>query len=359
LGEALTALAKPREAIEPLQKAVNTNPTLAISHIDLGIAYSQSGLLDDAIKEFREAIRLDPNNALAYLYLGETFGKSNRLKDKIAAELHATSLNPRLAGAHYLLGTAYAATNRPFEAATEYAKAIKLNPDYFEAYAGLAIVSIQLGRTADALSALQAVQRLNATSDNFAVYLSLASCYQTFNLWERTVSSASRAITLNSKCVECYWFLGNGYQYMGRLDESRKAYQQALAINPNYSGALYGLGLLAETSGDFNSADKYFDAASRSLGRSTNDRRLRGGIEGSILAERGNIERDLGNYAEAFGFYTKAIEAFRSITDHKLAGWTLAQVAEVYRQIGFFERRLNGTHTPLQKAGRLETMMHS
>jgi tetratricopeptide (TPR) repeat protein len=333
LGAALTALGKPREAIKALQKAVSANPTLAINHIDLGMAYSQGGQLDGAIREFNEALRLEPSNALAYLELGEAFGKKKQFDDEIAAELHAISLNPKLAQAHYLLGTAYGVTNRLPEAAAEYAEAADGKADYLDAYAGLALVDNQLQRRLDSLKALQAVERLDGTSTNYAAYLSLANSYQTFNLWQQTVNSASRAISLNPECVLCYCYLGNGYQNLGRSEEAKKAYQRALAIQPNYSAALMGLGQLVETSGDFTSAEKYFDAASRSLGQSPSDLARRE-IEGGILVERGNIERDRGNYAEAFGLYTRAVEAYRSIAAHKDAGWTLAKIAETYWQIG-------------------------
>lgn len=335
LGAALTVLGKPADAIEPLERAVRANPTFAGNHFALGLAYSQSGRLDADIKEFKEAIRLNPDNAPAYLYLGEAFGKSKRYDDEIAAELRAISLNPKLAEAHYLLGTAYGSTNRLPEAASAYAKAAQLKPDYFDAYAGLAFVDIQLQRLSDGWKALQAVERVNGKSANYAAYLSLATSYQTFALWQRTVDRASQAVKLKPDCAECYWLLGNGYENLGRSDQSREAYQQALAIKPNYSAALAGLGQVAETSGDFGTAQKYLDAASRSLGEFSNPR-LRRQIEGSILLERGNIDRDLGDYTQAFAFYTQAVEAYRSIGDHKNAGMTLTKVAEVYRQIGDF-----------------------
>jgi CHAT domain-containing protein/tetratricopeptide (TPR) repeat protein len=335
LGAALTMLGRPREAIEPLEKAVRANPMFAGNHFALGLAFSWSGQLDAAIREFMESIRLSAHNAPAYVYLGEAYGKSKRYNDEVAAEQAAIRLNPKLAEAHYLLGTVYGTTNQLPEAAREYAKAVELKPDYFDAYAGLAFIDIQLQRLPDSWKALQAVERLNWTSTNYAAYLSLANSYQTFGLWQLTVNSASQAVKLKPDCLECYWFLGNGYQSLGRFEEARKAYQQALAIRPNYSAALAGLGQLAETSGDFATAQKYLDTASRSM-REFNNPQLQRQIEGSILRERGDMERDLGNHAQAFEFYARSTEIYRSIGDHRNAGMTLAKVAEIYRQIGDF-----------------------
>jgi tetratricopeptide (TPR) repeat protein len=194
-------------------------------------------------------------------------------------------------------------------------------------------VDILLRRLPDAREALQAVASLNGKSTNYSAYLNLASCYQTFYLWQSAVDSSNEAIKLKPDCVECYWFLGNSYYSLGRTDEARRAYQKALDLRPNYSAALFGLGVVAETSADLEGAQKYFNDAYRYLA-STGDQRLRTTIEANLFTERGNIQRDLGDYAGSFGFYTQAVEKYRSINDHKDAGTTLVKIAEVYRQIG-------------------------
>ena len=298
----------------------------------LGIEYSRVGRLEDAISQFKEAIKLQPDYFEAYLFLGEAFGKSRRNDDEITAEQEAIRLNPKSAEAYYLLGTAFGATNHPGEAASSYAKATELKPDYFDAYAALASAYVHLQKWSASWQALQASERLTG-STNFAAYLSLATSYQTFGLWQRTVDSASQGVKLKPDCLECYWLLGYSYQNLGRADEAHKTYEQALAIKPDYAAALIGLGELAETSGDFDAAQNYLDGASRSL-RGFTDRRQQIRIEGSISTERGNIMRDLGNYTEAFGFYTRAVESYRSSGDHLEEGTTLVKIAEVYRQIG-------------------------
>jgi CHAT domain-containing protein/Tfp pilus assembly protein PilF len=333
LGAALTVLGRPREGIEPLEEAIRLDPTFAGNHFALGLADSQSGHLDAAIKEFREAIRLNPDNAPAYLYLGEAFAKSKRSDDEIAAEQAAIRLNPKVPEAYYLLATAYGATRREREAADAYRKAVELKPAYLEAKAGLAFTDIQLGRTSEAWQVLQSIDLNQTQSTNYVAYLSLAVVYSDFGQWQHEIDSAGRATSLKQDCVECHWLLGNGYQSVGRSDDAREAYQKALAIRPTYSNALAGLGQVAEFSGDFDRAQYYLDAASRSLG-ALGDPVNQKNLEASIATERGNIDRDLGNYTHAFSFYTQAVETYRSIAHHRDAGTTLAKIAEVYREIG-------------------------
>ncbi len=211
----------------------------------------------------------------------------------------------------------------------------------------------------DSWKTLQTLERLNAISTNHVSYVALAISYQTFGLSQRTVDNAIQAIKLKADCVECYWLLGSGYENLGRVEESRKAYEHALALRPKYPAALAGLGELAETSGDFAAAQNYLDAATRSLGQFTQPQ-LRRQTEASILLERGNIERDRGNYAQAFDFYTQAIEAYRSIGNHEEAGATLAKVAEVYRQIGDYRASAQWYDYSLQEsqqAGDVDAQM--
>ncbi len=94
-----------------------------------------------------------------------------------------------------------------------------------------------------------------------------------------------------------------------------------------------GLAELSEEAGDFEEAQRYIDVASRSLA-SVPDPHLRTEIAGDLYAARGNLQRDLGSYSQAFEYYGRAIEKYRSVEDHKTAAATLNKIAEAYRQIG-------------------------
>ena len=359
LGSALAMLGRPKEAIEPLEKAVRQNPTFAGNHFALGYAYSQDGQLDKAIKELNEAIRLAPDNFAAYLYLGEAFGKSRRYDQEITAEQQAIRLNPKVPEAYYLLGTAYGATQRDREAADAYGKAVELKLDYFEANVGLAGEDIQLGRATDAWHALQSIDLPHTRSTNDAAYLTLAFCYQSFGLWQRAADAAGKALTLKADCFRCHWILGASYSNLGRSNEAREAFERALIIRPNFALAQIGLATLAERSGDIEGAQRYLDAASRSVSYES-DQRLRTASEADLFVEKGNIQRDLGHYAEAFGSYLPAVDRFRSLHDHKSAGTTLASIAEVYRQIGDYQASAQWYDYSLQEsreAGNVDAQM--
>ena len=94
-----------------------------------------------------------------------------------------------------------------------------------------------------------------------------------------------------------------------------------------------GLAELSEEAGAFEEAQRYIDVASRSL-EGTPDPRIRAEIEGNLYVASGNMQRDLGSYAQALEFYGRAVEKFRSAEDHKNAAATLNKIGEAYRQIG-------------------------
>ncbi len=120
-----------------------------------------------------------------------------------------------------------------------------------------------------------------------------------------------------------------------------------------------GLAQLAEEAGAFEEAQRYIDVASRSL-EGAPDPQLRTKIEGDLYVAKGNLQRDLGSYAQAFEFYGRAVEKYRSVGDHKNTAATLNKIGEVYRQIGDYRASAQWYDYSLQEsrqAGDVDAQM--
>ena len=112
-----------------------------------------------------------------------------------------------------------------------------------------------LGR---ALSAYEKyLERLPASSNaayNFAWYLTRDGQF------EAAIQAYQRALELGiSQPEEVHLNMANILMdHLGKNDEAREEFNKALAINPNYAGAYYNLGNLAEQTGDRQQAARYF-----------------------------------------------------------------------------------------------------
>ncbi len=102
--------------------AANVDETDHESHYDLGVAYKEMGLLDDAISEFQKALRGTEHRGRTYEALGQCFVEKRQYQialtilSRALSDQHAT--DDQLVGVLYLLGYASEAMGR-------YADALK------------------------------------------------------------------------------------------------------------------------------------------------------------------------------------------------------------------------------------------
>lgn len=93
------------------------------SHYDLGVAFKETGLIDEAIAEFQQALRGTQHKARAFEALGQCFIEKQQLP--VATTVLTRALNENIAdeqliGVLYLLGYIHEAINKPAEAKGYY-----------------------------------------------------------------------------------------------------------------------------------------------------------------------------------------------------------------------------------------------
>jgi tetratricopeptide (TPR) repeat protein len=83
LGDTEIHLGHPDDAPPFLLQAIRIEPTIALAHLDLGIAYSDQGRKDDALRELLAAAKLSPDDQNVHWRLGrfyQTIGKKVEAK---------------------------------------------------------------------------------------------------------------------------------------------------------------------------------------------------------------------------------------------------------------------------------------
>ena len=119
------------------------------SHYDLGVAYKEMGLLDEAIAEFQKALRAPSNRVPTYEALGQSFMEKEQYP--MAATILARALNEKdvaedqLVGVLYLLGRCAEERGQP-DAAVDY-------------YHRVFVLDIQFRDVGDRLTALEGARR--------------------------------------------------------------------------------------------------------------------------------------------------------------------------------------------------------
>jgi len=218
LGAAYLGLRRPGDAARVYRRFLDGNKAVAPAverslRIQLASALRQSGKGDDAIAELRNVLRGDGRNASALAGLGlvyESKGQHELAELVIRRALEVVDKDrPQVAAAAWNdLGLVLLSLRRDQEAFAAFDKAAALDPQLAEARYNRAAVYLDCG---DYGSAAKELARL-------------------------TEAQAGN--------VEAWVALGVAQRGLGKLDEARRAYEQALAVDPNDPSALYNEGVL-------------------------------------------------------------------------------------------------------------------
>lgn len=150
------------EAIEEYQAAIKIAPKQADLYEGLGWEYRQTGQLDLAEKAFEQQLELTPGNPVAMYNLASTRVDGGKSASAAGLLEQVVKLNGAPTVADYYLGRAYAAERKPEPAAAEFERATTLGGETArQSWYGLSQVYRELGRTAEARTAVEKFQQLH------------------------------------------------------------------------------------------------------------------------------------------------------------------------------------------------------
>lgn len=188
-----------QKAIEPLQKVIQFAPENPTAHYDLAGVYEQLGKEDLAEQQLRATLGVHPT-ASAYSNLA-TLLYYYKHDYPEAADLyqHALSMRPNAYELWGNLGDAYRLSGQPDNAAQAYSEARQLaekqwseHPENLEVAASLALYTARLGKTREALAALNRVKERKPQSPYS--WNDIALTYLACGYRDRAAEALNRAI---------------------------------------------------------------------------------------------------------------------------------------------------------------------
>lgn len=134
LGKAYIEKGMLNEAIPTYKKIIKSETDNENAHYSLGTIYSKKGMYDDAIGEFKRTIELNNKNLEAHYNLGLVYYRQGLYEIaiseyKTALELFHGTKGRRKAGVHYKLALAYYDSKLFNDAIKELNKALKITPN--------------------------------------------------------------------------------------------------------------------------------------------------------------------------------------------------------------------------------------
>jgi tetratricopeptide (TPR) repeat protein len=206
-------------AIACYKKALELDPTLALTHNNLGtILCDHKHDYDGAMSCFHRAIDLDPKHAQFHYNLGIALTAQHDLDGAIACYKKALELDSTNARAHYNLGNALRDKGDWDGAIACYKKILELDPKDSQAHGNLGNALLGKHDLDGAIACYKKALELDP-KDAISHYNLGIALYNKHDL-DGAIACYKKALELDSKYAEAHCNLGHVLRQQGRLTEA-------------------------------------------------------------------------------------------------------------------------------------------
>lgn len=245
-------------------------------HLNVGIAFYRSGMLEDAQREFEEALEADPRQARANFMMGLIAFRRGRFEEALA---RFGSMPPGYAesyAVHRNTALALEALGRYDEAVQALDAAAGARPKDHEVYLARGVVEFKAGRVDKALEAFRRYRTypgLKLPAEHYYAYTVLAAAVagdldMAVGVGQEGMSHYPRsgAILVNTGIV---------LERRGEVEAAEALYKRAVAVHPPLPQAHKNLGDQAYARGDLDGARVQYEKAVKIAPRLGDDVYLR------------------------------------------------------------------------------------
>ncbi|MFO0598520.1 MAG: tetratricopeptide repeat protein [Myxococcaceae bacterium] len=261
-GLALTYLAmgKTDDAVGVLKTVVSRMPKDASARLALGDAYLAQNNFDGAIEQFTERLALEPTTD-ARLDLARAYSRKRVAKQAEPLYREVLKAEPDNRGARMGLVDLFISMGRYPDAEDQIKEALKKDENDLQALARLGILKSRMGRPDQALEPLEKVATQNPLLfDARAEYAFLLFRGDPTNA-DKCINTMADILTSEPRHVLSLHYMGMCQYAKGNKQRAEEAFKGALAVDPNFSAALFSLGELYESDGKKDEAKKSYEAA--------------------------------------------------------------------------------------------------
>ena len=252
LGTALVQLARPADAIPPLDKSIALRPDYAPTLEVAGIANLMIGDVIRAIELLNAACMLQPDNAVLHQRLGDASLTGGQFETACTAFEKVLEIEPQSISA--AIGRAIAAgrLGRTTEAEDWLRTCVARNPAALGAYTALGTLLAQQDRFEEAEAVVRMGLQVDPSQSEALVLLA-----KTLHRQGRATEAEAAyrdVLSHGVRTAEVLTVLAELLIEEGRVDEAESLIREALDANPNAADSLTALGRIMEKRGQLSQA---------------------------------------------------------------------------------------------------------
>jgi tetratricopeptide (TPR) repeat protein len=236
LGVAAQAQAKTwKDSITLFRHALAVTDGNYLAHLNVGVALSRQGKVEEAMAEYRRALAIQPNMVEAQAALGTALHKLGRSAEALPHLQRAVQLRPDSAQVRHTLAITLEDLGRHRSAIAELEKAVELSPRYADAHYGLGTLLQKQGRTDEALRHYEIALEANPGIDD--LYAPTATLRAARGDLAGAAPLFAEAVRRQPRSAVAWFNLAVTLDRLGKSAAARDAYGRALAIDPGLTAA--------------------------------------------------------------------------------------------------------------------------
>jgi Flp pilus assembly protein TadD len=174
-------------------------------------------------------------------------------------------------------------------AAERFRVCLRLQPERGEFHVGLGTALLRFGSTEEALAAFQtalainphdiaagqflvcALELLGRREESVGAWCNLAASYATADRFREAIAAYRQAVSRKPDCLKALVKIGQAQLELGEPHEAKRAYEAALAIDPEHAWAHNGVGWASLSLGNFRAGWAGFAVRQRRVEREVRD----------------------------------------------------------------------------------------
>lgn len=224
-----------------LNKKILDTPDDANLYNERAKIYLQFKQLEDAINDCKRAIRMDTTNAAFYLTEADVFFAANETRNAKEVLENVVKRFPENTDGLLKLGELFYFVKQYENAFAKINQALKVNENLAKAYYLKGNIYKEIGDTGKAVSSLETA--IEQDNKNYGAFLDLGLIYGAKKN-PLAFEYYNNAIALNPTNSEALYAKAKLFQDMGQIKEAVGVYNQILKINPNHVFSIYNLGAI-------------------------------------------------------------------------------------------------------------------
>ena len=233
----------------------------SMNEMNAGVELAQMKRFREAAESLEKAAAIDPTNHQAYFNLAIVQVELRSFSAAREALERAIVAKPDVAGYHEKLGTVLMELEDWKAATNAFDKALELDPSLFKAHFKLGRCSEELEDPQNAL--YQYTDAIKTGPRFLPSYSALGRLYADLKYPDHAAQVLTEALKVAMPGTEeeanVHHLLGTVYQQQRKYDEAIGEFQEALAIVPGMSDALFSLGWTYALKGNDEEAKRYLD----------------------------------------------------------------------------------------------------